>query len=340
MTFLLAFAVAAVVAPLLGRPARALGLIDRPGDDGLKIHRGAVPLTGGVAVVAGALVATLLWGAVPGAAVAALVVALVAGLIDDRAPLPAWVRLPAQAGAGVLLAVGGIEVAPLGALAGAGTVVVVVLCANAVNIVDGQDGLAGGLAAIAALGLAGASALAGAIAGPSLALAGGLAGFLAWNFPRARVFLGDGGAYAAGTALAALSVVLSMGAGWSGLLAAGLCVGPFAFELAFTVLRRLGTRQVLMGGDRGHAYDLLAEGIGRTRSTVASWGIGAASAALGLVVVRLTPAAGAAVVAGAAAVAAVAGLVLWRHRALRRTYQDPYADGRMAAQTPERRVEP
>jgi Fuc2NAc and GlcNAc transferase len=162
-------------------------------------------------------------------------------------------------------------------------------------------------------------------------VAGGLTGFLVWNFPRARVFLGNGGAYAAGTALAGLAAALSARAGWPGLLAAGLCVGPFALELGFTVIRRLGSRETLTAGDRLHSYDLLSDRVGRTGSTVVSWVLGAASAGLALVVVRLALPAAASIAAAAALVAGGAALVLWKQRNLRRRYQDPYAEGRMRA---------
>jgi UDP-GlcNAc:undecaprenyl-phosphate/decaprenyl-phosphate GlcNAc-1-phosphate transferase len=332
MTFVIALAVAAVATPVVAVAARRAGLVDRPDGDDLKIHPRPVPLSGGVAVVAGALVAVLVADSIGWAVVAAILVALAVGLVDDRWPLPPWIRLALQAGAGVLLVAGGIEVEPLGPLAGAGTVLLVLLCANAVNMTDGQDGLAGGLGAIAAGGLAGTSILAGGGGGPALAVAGGLTGFVVWNFPRARVFLGNGGAYAAGTALAGLAAALSETAGWPGVLAAGMCVGPFAAELSFTVLRRLGSRETLTAGDRLHSYDLLARRVGRSASTLLFWAAGSASAGLGLLVVELTGPAGAAVVAAAAAVAVAAGLVLWKQRDLRRRHQEPYAEGRMRAQ--------
>jgi UDP-N-acetylmuramyl pentapeptide phosphotransferase/UDP-N-acetylglucosamine-1-phosphate transferase len=331
VTFAIALVVAAIATPLLAMAARATGHVDRPDAHGLKIHRRAVPLSGGVTAVGGALVAVLVSGEIGWATVAAILVALGAGLVDDRRPLPPWMRLALQAVAGVLLVAGGIELEPLGPLAGAGTVLLVLLCANAVNMMDGQDGLAGGLGAIAAGGLAGASILAGGDGGPALAVAGGLTGFAVWNFPRALVFLGNGGAYATGTALAGLAAALSGTAGWPGILAAGLCVGPFAAEFSFTVLRRLGSRETLTAGDRLHSYDLLALRVGRAGSTLVFWAVGAASAGLGILVVELTGVAGAAVAAGAAAVALAAGLVLWKQRDLRRRYQEPYADGRMRA---------
>jgi UDP-GlcNAc:undecaprenyl-phosphate GlcNAc-1-phosphate transferase len=340
MTFAIAFVVAAVTTPLLAFVAARAGLVDQPRGDELKIHPRPVPVSGGVAVVAGALVAVLVAGSVGWAIVAAILLSLAVGLLDDVWPIPPWIRFVLQAGTGALLVAGGLVVAPLGPLAGAGTIFLVLLCSNAVNIVDGQDGLAGGLGAIAAGGLAGASMLAGGGGGPALAVAGGLTGFVAWNFPRARVFLGNGGAYATGTGLAGLAATLSETAGWPGLLAAGLCVGPFAAELSFTVLRRLGSPGTLTTGDRLHSYDLLAEKVGRSGSTLVFWGIGAASAGLGVLVVGLTGPAGAAIVAAAALVAAVAGLVLWRQRGLRRPHQDSYAEGRMRAQPSPPTVRP
>ena len=130
-------------------------------------------------------------------------------------------------------------------------VIATVACCNAVNMMDGQDGLAGGLGAIASLGLAGVVATVGVSTLLPLALAGGLLGFLVWNRPPARVFLGDGGAYAVGVFLAA-STAQATAEGWHGLLAAGACLGVFAYELVATIVRRLVRSEPAI---RGHPID-------------------------------------------------------------------------------------
>ncbi len=151
-------------------------------------------------------------------------------------------------------------------------VLATVACCNAVNMVDGQDGLAAGLGAIAALGLAAVLAAGAFATALPLALAGALAGFLVWNRPPARIFLGDGGAYAVGVLLAA-SAAQATSAGWHGLLAAGACLGVFAYELVATIARRLASSAPTVRGDRDHSYDRLAEraGLADDPRTVIMW---------------------------------------------------------------------
>ncbi|HEX9890532.1 MAG TPA: MraY family glycosyltransferase [Actinomycetota bacterium] len=301
MRFLIALAAAGVLTPVAGWAGRAVGLVDRPG--ALKIHLAPVPLTGGLAVVAVAIAVPALLGfPLPVAVLGAVLVALAAGTADDARPISPWLRLAVQVGAGLLLVAGGLRVAPFGILGAAGVVVVVIACTNAVNLLDGQDGLAGGLCAVAALGLA---SLNPALGTGALVLAGALCGFLLWNRPPARVYLGNGGAYAVGVLLAAMSVGAA-GTSWRGVLGAGAVLGVLVFEFTLTLARRIRARSAVAEGDRLHSYDLMARAVGRGASTVAFWGLGLVAALVGLLLARGPLAAGAA----AAAVTAVGGALL------------------------------
>ncbi len=227
MAFVVALAISVLATPIAGRLGRALGLVDRPAD-ALKIHRAPVSILGGVGAVGAAFAAAAALGHPPsGWVLGAGALALALGLADDVRALPASARAAGPAAAGALLVAGGLRLEPLGVLGGAAMVFAAVACANAVNMLDGQDGLAGGLAAGAALGLAGVAGP-GTGGGPELGLAltGALIGFLVWNRPPARVFLGNGGAYAVGVLLAALTAGPA-GTGWPGLLAAAAGMGVF-----------------------------------------------------------------------------------------------------------------
>jgi UDP-GlcNAc:undecaprenyl-phosphate/decaprenyl-phosphate GlcNAc-1-phosphate transferase len=312
MSFLVALGLALVLTPVARRVGLATGLVDRPSPDPLKIQVQTIPLLGGIAVVGSALAAmTLLREALSWELGAAVGVALASGMIDDAHPLPAWSRLALQGVAGALVAAGIVANAgwspPMVLGAAAGVIALVVVCANAVNLIDGQDGLAGGLAAIAALGLTALAArneVEGTVA-LGLALAGASAGFLVWNRPPARIFLGNGGAYAVGTLLAALAVTIIAEDDWRGLFAAGIAMGVFAFEFASTVIRRVSLRRPLTQGDRLHSYDLLAARAGsRTHAMMAFWILGVVSAALALIVGSVTLRVGAAATALAAAAGA------------------------------------
>jgi UDP-GlcNAc:undecaprenyl-phosphate/decaprenyl-phosphate GlcNAc-1-phosphate transferase len=307
-----AAAVAAALAPFLGRLGSAFGLVDRAVDE-LKIHRAPVPVLGGVTVVVAAAIGMLAGGRpVSWGLVGAVAIALLAGLVDDARPLPASVRVLLLLLAGGALATS-FDAPPAAAI---GILLLVLACANAVNIVDGQDGLAGGLAAAAALALA---AL-GAIRGDEMAVAVGLAGagamvgFLPWNWPRARLFLGNGGAYAVGVVLAFLAARAVAVGGWRGLLAAGICLGVFAFEVAFTVARRATAGGAITAGDRLHSYDLLSRTSGRIASTLWFWAFGLLAGALGVSVGVLPLSFGVPLAAAAALGGSWWGLRLWTRR--------------------------
>jgi UDP-GlcNAc:undecaprenyl-phosphate/decaprenyl-phosphate GlcNAc-1-phosphate transferase len=320
MPFFIAIALGLVLTWAARRLGLATGLVDRPSapDDHpagehLKIHTVAVPVLGGLGVLAATLVTLPLLGhGLPVAVAAGILLAAAIGFVDDARPLPASIRLMLLAVAGLLLAVG-LPVGELGPLARPGIVVLTLLMANAVNLIDGQDGLAGGLGAIACAGLAAVAAANGGDPVVAIALAGALVGFLAWNLPPARIFLGNGGAYGLGALLTMLTAQVTVDHGWHGLLAAGLCLGVFAFELTFTVVRRLVASQGLAMGDRRHSYDLLGRSRGnRDRSTLALWTLGAVSAGAGYAADQVSLAAAFAMLGVAFVIGTTAGGRLWR----------------------------
>jgi UDP-GlcNAc:undecaprenyl-phosphate/decaprenyl-phosphate GlcNAc-1-phosphate transferase len=324
MPFFLAIALALVLTWAARRLGLATGLVDRPpgprpgedrppGAEHLKIHTVPIPVLGGLGVVAAVLGGLLVAGAdLPVGAVAGVVLATAIGLVDDARPQPASLRVVALVVAGVPIAAA-LPMDELGPAARPGVVVLLLLLANAVNLIDGQDGLAGGLGAIASVGLAAVIAANGADPVLALLVAGALVGFLAWNLPPARVFLGNGGAYGLGALLTVLAAQATIGHGWHGLLAAALCLGVFAFELSFTVVRRLVASQGLATGDRRHSYDLLGRSRGnRDRSTLALWTLGAVSAGAGYASDQVSLAAAGTMLGVAFVIGTAAGGRLWR----------------------------
>lgn len=248
----LGFLIAVAATPLAGALARRLGILDRPGP--LKGQQRPVPYLGGLAVFA----ATCLVGASARPAVLIpLGLALVLGLADDAGDLDAGTRLFCEISIGVVTGVLFPTDLP-GVLGPVLTAVAVVALVNAVNLVDGLDGLASGVSLLSALGFA--ALLNEDERVLALALAGALGGFLVHNRPPARIYLGDGGAYFVGTALALL-----LAAAWSGdrptahgLAALGL-VGAVLVETAVAILRRWRAGQPLFRGDRSHVYDQLVD---------------------------------------------------------------------------------
>ena len=251
VALIVAAALTAVLTPVAMRVATATGVVDRPGE--LKVHEHPVAYLGGVAVFAGMAVPVAFEQA---ALLVPLGLALALGLADDVADLAPGLRLLGELGVGVAAALA--LPAPLTALGWVATVVVVVGLLNAVNLLDGLDGLASSVAALGALGFA--FVLDGGARVPALALAGALVGFLLWNRPPARIYLGDAGSYLVGTALALLLAATVTGhdavAPSAGAL---LFVAVPVADTTVAVVRRQRAGRPLLQGDRGHVYDQLVD---------------------------------------------------------------------------------
>jgi UDP-GlcNAc:undecaprenyl-phosphate GlcNAc-1-phosphate transferase len=213
--FLIALMTTLVSIPWVRRVAVALDFVDAPTQR--KAHRTPTPLLGGAAIFIGAMLGTFIIyrgdpePTVTGALLATSVVALT-GLLDDYRPLPAWAKLGGQFLGFLILVYFGIRVRlPLPEpLDYAITFLWIVGITNAINFLDNMDGLSAGVAAVIAsfillLALMNGQFLVGALAA---ALLGACVGFLRYNFPPARIFMGDVGSLFLGFSLAMMGIQL------------------------------------------------------------------------------------------------------------------------------------
>ncbi len=213
--FFIALAITLAGLPWVRRAALALNLVDAPSQR--KAHRTPMPLLGGVGILLGAILAVLVIyrgepePTVLGVLLATTVVALT-GLIDDYRPLPAWAKLAGQLAGFLILAAFGVRVRlPLPPVVNyAITLLWLLGITNAINFLDNMDGLSAGIAAVIAsfillLALANGQFLVAAL---SAALLGACLGFLRYNFPPARIFMGDVGSLFLGFLLAAMGIQL------------------------------------------------------------------------------------------------------------------------------------
>ncbi|RZA32412.1 MAG: hypothetical protein EOP92_26185 [Lysobacteraceae bacterium] len=242
-------------------------LLDQPGDR--RSHSVATPRGGGIAIVACMLVGvvgamiqdpgqSLLWTCL-GAGLA-----LVAGIgwLDDHRPLSPLLRLAVQAIAASLLAwgfhqAGGTLWTSLMAFMAAMVLV------NVWNFMDGIDGLAASQAGIAAAGLALATG-GGTWSWLAWGLVAAIAGFLPFNFPRARIFLGDVGSGSLGYLLAALLVGSAQSAsGWPGALILLLPLAAFLIDAGFTLSGRILRGERWWEPHVQHSYQVWARRAGR-----------------------------------------------------------------------------
>lgn len=300
MALIVALVLAVVLTPAAAATARRLDVVDRPGP--LKVHRAPVPYLGGVAVLA-ALAGPV--AADRPALLAPLVLAAALGLADDVADLPPRTRLAGEVVIGAVAAAVEPGRGPLGALV---TVALVVALLNAVNLLDGLDGLAAGVAAVSAAGFA--AVLDGSGRTLALALSGAAAGFLVWNRPPARIYLGDAGSYLIGTALALLAGDALRPGRSAGAAAAGalLLAVPVA-DTTVAIVRRARARRPLLQGDRGHVYDQLVDrGWSPARTTAVAVAAQAGLAGTALAV-RALPGPWAVAVAAVVAAGAAAALL-------------------------------
>lgn len=241
-----ALALAAYLTPLLRQLAVQIGVVDRP-DGKLKKQPEPVPYLGGLSVFLAYLLSLGLFGEFDRQILAVLLagtLALLVGLVDDfgaLTPLPKLLGLGvaifALLRAGVLVELVELPFALHGVLA----VLWLLLVANAFNLVDVLDGLAPGLAAVAASGMAVVAVATGQklLAVVAGALAGALLGFLPFNKAPARMYLGDAGSLSVGLTLGSLALAIR----WSEVSPAGF-LAPLAFlalplsEVAYLVLLR------------------------------------------------------------------------------------------------------
>ncbi len=271
-----------------------LGIMDRP--DPRKAHRVPVPKCGGVgpvvAFLAGIFIlyhfadfARLADPYFRGVIMAALAIAVVS-LIDDLRDFPFVVKLAAQLLAAALALGSGLYVSVFrlpwigpvdtGWFGIALTLGWLMFATNAMNFVDGLNGLCAGVAIIACAFLALIGALSGGwfVYFAAMLLAAGLIGFLPFNFPRARIFMGDVGSQFCGFVLAVLAVAASRFQSVElSFLLVPLLLSGVLYDVAFTLLRRLAAGDRITEAHRGHLYQLAHRtGLPATTVTLVHWG--------------------------------------------------------------------
>jgi UDP-N-acetylmuramyl pentapeptide phosphotransferase/UDP-N-acetylglucosamine-1-phosphate transferase len=288
--FLFAPALVAFVAIFLMRgSAVASHLADHPNERSL--HVAPTPRIGGIGIMVAAVpfMAYAADAALAAIVAAACFVALVS-LLDDRHGLPIEVRLPAHAVAAAvaLLALPAAATASVPWTLALAYGLAIAWAANLFNFMDGADGLAGGMALVGFAAYAHAARDAGhlPLAWASVALAAASAGFLAHNFPPARVFMGDAGSVPLGYFAGALGVYgIAVGAwGWWFPL---LTFAPFVLDATVTLARRLARGERVWKAHREHFYQrLVLSGWSTLRLALAAYALMAACALTAVLLAR------------------------------------------------------
>ncbi len=274
---LAAVALAALVAftttPAVSVLAHKIGAIDVP-RDARRMHKTPIPRIGGLAIFAGFVVATAVFCELTPELIAIYVGGLIivaVGVIDDVRAINAWLKLIAQVAVALIAVSQGVVLEYInffgtyvhfGVLSVPITVVWIVGLTNAINLIDGLDGLACGVSAICSMSLLLVMLLKGEVAAAMLTavLVGACIGFLPFNSNPAKIFMGDTGALFLGYTLAVISVsgVFKMHTVISFMIPLSIFGLPL-FDTTFAFARRILHGRSPFSADRGHLHHRLID---------------------------------------------------------------------------------
>ena len=297
--------IALVTTPVVRSLAFKMRAVDVPKDN-RRMHNHPIPRMGGLAIFLGFLFSVLIFVPLPdelrGMLLGAVVI-VVLGVLDDIYALPAMPKFLVQIGAALIAVLQGnvithlsnpnlFSASPiwnLGVLSIPFSVLWIVAITNAVNLIDGLDGLACGVSAISSMTLL---VIALTVSEPQVALlmaalAGACLGFLPYNLNPAKIFMGDTGSTFLGYVLAVVSIQgLFKYATIISFAVPFLLMGLPIFDTCFAILRRVSHGQSPMAPDRGHIHHRLIDmGLSQKQAVAVLYVI---SAILGLSAVVLT----------------------------------------------------
>jgi UDP-GlcNAc:undecaprenyl-phosphate GlcNAc-1-phosphate transferase len=300
-----AFSAAFILTPLARDLAISKGWVDEP-DRVRKFHRRPIPRVGGVAVFLAYIVALIVFFLCPFPAhlgtrgqfeivrrlFPAAFIVFAIGLLDDLLQLGPWPKLAGQVAAACVAVLSGLHIKTIGghpfapALSNTLTVLWLVGCTNAFNLIDGMDGLASGVGLLATTSIFLAALIAHnfAMAVAVAPLIGALLGFLCFNFSPASIFLGDSGSLFVGFLLGCFGILwCEKSATILSMTAPLIALSIPLLDTGLSILRRFLRCQPLLRADHGHIHHrLLARGLTPRRAVVVIYTVCAACGALSL----------------------------------------------------------
>ncbi len=287
-----AFVLSYFLTPVAKKFAIKIGAIDVPKDD-RRVHTKPIPRMGGLAIYVAFTICMFLFSDIEMKKLIGIflgsTILVITGMVDDVKPLRASLKLVIQIVAALILVQFGFRIEFLtnffqrsgyiffDGLSIPITVIWIVGITNTINLVDGLDGLATGIATIAAATFAYVSYTTGnvPVAILSLTLAASSLGFLPHNFNPASIFMGDTGAYFLGFVLAAISIEGTLkGTTAITLIIPVLALGLPIFDTLFAIVRRALNKKPIFGADKGHFHHrLLHIGLDQKRAVLMIYGI-------------------------------------------------------------------
>lgn len=288
LALIIALLASFLLTPYIKQLAVKIGAVDKP--DKRKVHTQVMPRLGGLAIYLATMQAIVcsmpitrdLLGILLGGTWIVIV-----GVLDDKYSLPARVKLAGQVIAAVILVAFDVKIEwlnnPFGGyfyleyLSIPFTVFWVISFINVVNLIDGLDGLAAGVSGIASITVILVAVHQGyfPVATLTAALAGGIIGFIHYNFNPATIFMGDTGSMFIGYMLAAISIFGAVkSAATIALIVPAIALGLPIMDTAFAILRRYSNGRPIFQPDKGHLHHrLLAMGLSQRQAVLLMYGI-------------------------------------------------------------------
>lgn len=309
---IVSFLITYFMVPFAIKFAKKKGIIDNPKQDDRRVHKEPTPRAGGIAMVIGIITTLILFcilslilkltidTKIIGFILGELVIATM-GFIDDVKNLRPLYKFLFQLVAGMIVYVFGISIAGVklsfiyphlldfGLWSFPITLIWVLLITNAVNLIDGLDGLAAGISSIASASLLVLFSIVGAeitVIVITLALVGATIGFLPYNFNPAKTFMGDTGSNFLGFTIATVSIMgLAKGYTMFAIVIPLIVCGVPVFDMIFAIVRRLIKHQKLTTPDKGHIHHrLLKHGFSQKQAVLILYGL---TTVLGIIAVTI-----------------------------------------------------
>ncbi|MDP4163388.1 MAG: MraY family glycosyltransferase [Bacillota bacterium] len=289
LAFFAALITVLILTPLVIKFAVWFGAIDKPNER--KVHQKIMPRLGGLAifigVIAGYLVGGLYDQKVNTISIGAILIILI-GIFDDKYELSAKTKFAGQLIVASLILASGLKIdlvrIPyvgafyLGIWSYPITIFWIVAITNAINLIDGLDGLSSGVSAIGIATIGIMALLAGKmlIFTLSLILLGSILGFLFYNFHPAKIFMGDTGALFLGYSISILSLLgLYKSVTLFSFLVPVIILGVPVFDTTFAIIRRIANKKPISAPDKSHLHHrLLALGLSHRKTVLAIYAFG------------------------------------------------------------------
>ncbi|MCA1040498.1 undecaprenyl/decaprenyl-phosphate alpha-N-acetylglucosaminyl 1-phosphate transferase [Bacillus infantis] len=288
-TLLLCFIASIIITPFVKKLAIAIGATDKPNQR--KVHQKIMPRLGGLAIFISFIIGVVFLR--PADEYSAYIIIgsfiiIITGVLDDMFELSAKIKLIGQLAAALVVVLGGVQLEMInvpfmgeiqfGLFSIPLTIIWIVGITNAINLIDGLDGLAAGVSSIALITISGMAIIMGDtfVMSMGLIVLGSTLGFLVYNFHPAKIFMGDTGALFLGYIIAVLSLLGFKNVTIISLIVPVIILGVPISDTFFAIIRRFVNKQPLSAPDKSHLHHcLLRLGYTHRQTVLIIYGIAA-----------------------------------------------------------------